>query len=160
MRTGGFELGSSALTSSLKWLHRIECGFKRGADSLFSVKEGWGALFLAGVENTELPIHVHDVQHSYCITICFLLKMLFADRCPVLLDWVTCYSFPNRFPSSFPSCEAYFCERRWTESWNHLIWKQSNKNQPISSCFHCRHGWADGFRAIKKDHIKYIFPTA
>jgi hypothetical protein len=29
MRTGGFELGSSALTSStLKWLHRIKCGFK------------------------------------------------------------------------------------------------------------------------------------
>jgi hypothetical protein len=29
MRTGGFELGSSALTSStLKWLHRIQCGFK------------------------------------------------------------------------------------------------------------------------------------
>jgi hypothetical protein len=28
MRTGGFELGSSALTSStLKWLHRIQCGF-------------------------------------------------------------------------------------------------------------------------------------
>jgi hypothetical protein len=31
MRTGGFELASSALTSStLKWLHRIECGFKIG----------------------------------------------------------------------------------------------------------------------------------
>jgi hypothetical protein len=30
MRTGGFELGSSALTSStLKWLHRIQCGFKQ-----------------------------------------------------------------------------------------------------------------------------------
>jgi hypothetical protein len=30
MRTGGFEQGSSALTSStLKWLHRIQCGFKR-----------------------------------------------------------------------------------------------------------------------------------
>jgi hypothetical protein len=29
VRTGGFELGSSALTSStLKWLHRIQCGFK------------------------------------------------------------------------------------------------------------------------------------
>jgi hypothetical protein len=29
MRTGGFELGSSALMSStLKWLHRIQCGFK------------------------------------------------------------------------------------------------------------------------------------
>jgi hypothetical protein len=29
MRIGGFELGSSALTSStLKWLHRIQCGFK------------------------------------------------------------------------------------------------------------------------------------
>jgi hypothetical protein len=29
MRTGGFELGSSTLTSStLKWLHRIQCGFK------------------------------------------------------------------------------------------------------------------------------------
>jgi hypothetical protein len=29
MRTGGFELGLSALTSStLKWLHRIQCGFK------------------------------------------------------------------------------------------------------------------------------------
>jgi hypothetical protein len=28
MRTGGFELGSSALTSStLKWLQRIQCGF-------------------------------------------------------------------------------------------------------------------------------------
>jgi hypothetical protein len=28
MLTGGFELGSSALTSStLKWLHRIQCGF-------------------------------------------------------------------------------------------------------------------------------------
>jgi hypothetical protein len=29
MHTGGFELNSSALTSStLKWLHRIQCGFK------------------------------------------------------------------------------------------------------------------------------------
>jgi hypothetical protein len=29
MHTGGFELGSSVLTSStLKWLHRIQCGFK------------------------------------------------------------------------------------------------------------------------------------
>jgi hypothetical protein len=29
MRTGGFELASSALTSStLKWLDRIQCGFK------------------------------------------------------------------------------------------------------------------------------------
>jgi hypothetical protein len=29
MRTGGFELGSSARTSStLKWMHRIQCGFK------------------------------------------------------------------------------------------------------------------------------------
>jgi hypothetical protein len=29
MHTGGFELGSSALTSStLKWLHRTQCGFK------------------------------------------------------------------------------------------------------------------------------------
>jgi hypothetical protein len=29
MRTGGFEIGSSALTSStLKGLHRIQCGFK------------------------------------------------------------------------------------------------------------------------------------
>jgi hypothetical protein len=28
MHTGGFELASSALTSStLKWLHRIQCGF-------------------------------------------------------------------------------------------------------------------------------------
>jgi hypothetical protein len=33
MRTGGFEIASSALTSSiLKWLHRIQCSFKFKTD--------------------------------------------------------------------------------------------------------------------------------
>jgi hypothetical protein len=39
MRTGGFELGSSALTSSaLKWLHRIQCGSKGNYDNNLLVK--------------------------------------------------------------------------------------------------------------------------
>jgi hypothetical protein len=34
MRTGGFELGSSELTSStLKWLHQIQCGFNIAENS-------------------------------------------------------------------------------------------------------------------------------
>jgi hypothetical protein len=55
MRTGGFELGSSALTSStLKWLHQIQCGFKLQQCFIATV-----ILALIQIESTQLFIFCH-----------------------------------------------------------------------------------------------------